>query len=233
MLFGQLPGDDLPQASNRLAALPPYATLIGQYLDRFGPYRLQAYAMPVLPQPAVPAGVAVPASTPAAQPVPTVAAARFKYARESAGRDRRSVGKPVDPVGAGPGVLTGYDQAIAFGDAIANPFGIGLGFSNPGVAGLAGLAIRELAEAARKSAIDKINDARIRGLVNDANRRVAPGTPLGRAGGVGTPGVGGGFTTTPGRGPSGGAPDRSSGGGASNRGPGSRGGGFDHFGGPR
>ncbi len=47
MLFGRLPGEGTQSASTLFAALPSYATLVGQYLDRFGPYRLQPYAMPM------------------------------------------------------------------------------------------------------------------------------------------------------------------------------------------
>lgn len=233
MLFGRLPGEGTQSASTLFAALPSYATLVGQYLDRFGPYRLQPYATPPLPRTGMPPTVQIPTPPAAVPPAASVPAGNFKREGEGGGRDRRSVGKPADPVGSGPGVLTGYDRVIGLADSMANPLGLGTGFSNPGVLGLAGLAVRELAEAARKSAIEKINEARLAGLINDANRRVAPGTPIGRAGGVGTPGVGGGFTKTPGKGPSAGDGNGAAAGGASNRGPGSRGRGFDHFGGPR
>lgn len=230
MLLGQMPGDTRTGSSTLFAALPSYATIVGRYLDRFGPYRLQPYAMPAI---SAPASAPVPSVTLPSAVAPTTTAAGE---REPRGRDVHTVGKPFDPVGAGPGVLTGYDQAIALGDALANPAGLGLGFSNPGFIGLAGLGIREIAKAARRDAVEKINDARLKGLINDANRRVARGTPIGRAGGVGTPGVGGGLTTRridP-ESRRAGAGDRSANAGSTNRGLGSRGDGFkDHFGGPR
>jgi hypothetical protein len=117
--------------------------------------------------------------------------------------------------------LLGYDQAIAFGDTLANPMGTGIGFSNPGLMGVIGLGIREAVTALRQDAIDRIAEARLKGEINDANRRVAPGTPIGRAGGVGTPGVGGGFTQRPGNGQvsgaAGGAGKAASGSGSSGR----------------
>ncbi|GIK95804.1 MAG: hypothetical protein BroJett029_00130 [Alphaproteobacteria bacterium] len=47
MLLGQLPGQGW--AGSTTAALPSYATAIGHFLDRFGPYRLQPYALPPIP----------------------------------------------------------------------------------------------------------------------------------------------------------------------------------------
>ena len=94
----------------------------------------------------------------------------------------------------------------------------------------------------RADTIDRINAARRAGLINDANRRVQAGVPTGRAGGVGTPGVGGGFTRNPGGGGasqgakargqtssgsresmSGGGADKNAGRGVSNRGSGAHG----------
>lgn len=211
MLLGQIPGDGMSPSTPVFAALPSYATLIGQYLDRFGPYRLQPYALPVTPAAASRAPVA---AMPARQPsvsAPLFVAPKF---REAGGDARRNSIRAVDPVGAGPGALTGYDRAIGILDRMANPAALGIGFSNPTGAGLAALGLRELAEMSRRGAVDKINTARRQGTINDANIKVREGTPTGRAGGVGTRRVGGGFTK-------------------SNRGPGSRGQGFDHFGGPR
>lgn len=211
MLFGRSPGDGMSPSTPVFAALPSYATLVRQYLDRFGPYRLQPYALPVPPAvpPRAPLAV-MPAGQPPA-PAPIFVAPRQ---REAGGDSRRNSIRPVDPIGAGRGVLTGYDRAIGLLDRMANPLGSSLGFSNPTGGGLAALGLRELAEMGRRSVVDKINTARREGIINDANMRVREGAPTGRAGGVGTRRAGGGFSK-------------------SNRGPGSRGQGFDHFGGPR
>ena len=214
MLLGQIPGDGMSPSTPMFAVLPSYATLVGQYLNRFGPYRLQPYAPPppVAVAPKVPAAV-IPAGQPPV-PAPLFLAPKFREARGDA---RRNSIRAVNPIGAGPGVLTGYDRVIGILDRVANPTASGIGFSNPTGAGLAALGLRELAEMSRRGVIDKIDTARRQGIINDANVKVRQGTPTGRAGGVGTAGVGGGFTRDNG----------------SNRGPGSRGRGFDHFGGPR
>lgn len=47
MLLGQLPG--YGWTGSTMDALPSYATAIGHFLDRFGPYRLQPYALPPVP----------------------------------------------------------------------------------------------------------------------------------------------------------------------------------------
>lgn len=209
MLLGQLPGDTSP--ANLFAVLPSYETLLSRFLDRFGPYRLQRYVAPAAPQFDAPAPAAIPPLSAVVPPAPSRPA---RFPRAGRGNDRRAVGKGFDPVGAGPGALTGYDRAIALGETLANPLGLGFGFSNPGFIGLGGLAMRELSQVTRADAIHRINEARRRGLINDANRRVSGGAPTGRAGGVGKPGVGGGFSS-------------------SNRGPGAKGDGFKSFGGPR
>lgn len=49
MLFGRLPGYGLPGSTNLLTTLPSYTTAVTQYLDRFGPYRLQPYPLPAFP----------------------------------------------------------------------------------------------------------------------------------------------------------------------------------------
>lgn len=214
MLLGRSPGDGMSSSTAVFAALPSYATLVGQYLDRFGPYRLQPYGLPV-PPPVVPSALiaVMPVPRPSV-PAPLFVAPKL---REAGGDPRRNSIRAVDPVGAGPAALTGYDRAIGIFDRMANPAAFGIGFSNPTGLGLAALGLRELAEMSRRGAVDKINTARRQGTINDANMKVRQGTPTGRAGGVGTPGVGGGFSRDN----------------KSNRGPGSRGKGFDHFGGPR
>jgi hypothetical protein len=190
MLLGQMPGDTLSGSPTLFAALPSYATIIGQYLDRFGPYRLQPYAMPALPQFSPPASVPVPAPPLVTQPVAAAPVNAFARGREARGRDLDTVREPFDPVGAGLGVLTGYDRAIGFLDRFADPMDTRLGFSNLSPTGAIALGLRELTEATKQDAINRINDARLKGLINDANRRVAPGTPVGRGGGLGSPGVG-------------------------------------------
>lgn len=241
MLFGTLPGDSAPPASAVFAALPSYATLIARYLDRYGPYRLQPYAPPTAPY-LQPPRLPVAPQPSAGQPSP-FAPLHLRHGT-SEGRDApdRVRGRPHDPVGAGPGVLTGYDRFLDAMETVANPFGLGLGFSNPTLSGLAALAGRSIGGALRQGVVDRINEARLKGLINDANRRVQPGAAIGRAGGVGSPGVGGGFVNAPGNragrrnvgaASNGGMADRESKGRASNRGPGARGDGFGHFGGPR
>jgi hypothetical protein len=157
MLFGRLPGD-VPEPSPLYAALPPYATLVGQYLDRFGPYRLQAYNLQPLPSVVAPTPPgAVPLPPPPLAPAPTYSKPHdwHEPVPRSGGAGRNSL-SGLDPVGRGLGVLSGMD---------------------------------------RPDAIDRINAARRAGLINDANRHVRAGAPIGRAGGVGTPGVGGGFVS--------------------------------------
>lgn len=229
MLLGQMPGDALSRPPALFAALPSYATLIGRYLDRFGPYRLQPYAMPPAPRdPQRNMPVAPP--VPGTQPISPVPAYGVPIYREARGAATRKSPAPVDPVGAGPGVLTGYDRVLDFVDGVVNPLGLGTGFSNPTGMGLAALGVRELADMARRGVVDKINAARRQGLINDANVRVRRGTPVGRAGGVGTAGIGGGSTKAPAKSEK---PDRAPKDSGWNRGLGSRGRGFNHFGGPR
>ncbi len=49
MLLGQMPGQSLPGPSNLFAVLPSYAAAMSQFLNRFGPYRLLPYAAPTVP----------------------------------------------------------------------------------------------------------------------------------------------------------------------------------------
>ncbi len=149
MLLGRMPGD-APGYPFLNAALPPYATLIAQYLNRFGPYRLQPYGPPRMPAIAV----AAPPTLPVPVPVATATTARNWTDRPSPGAPDRNSLREQDPVGRGLGVLSGLH---------------------------------------RPDAIDRINAARRAGLINDANRHVGAGAAIGRAGGVGTPGVSGGF----------------------------------------
>jgi hypothetical protein len=228
MLLGQMPGDAMSRPSTLFATLPSYATLVGQYLNRFGPYRLQPYAVP--PAPPSPPSMPVVPPAPAGQPAMSVREYTTPTYGEAHGAAERNSVKAFDPVGAGLGALIGSDRLIDLFDGIANPRALGIGFSNPTGMGLAALGLRELAKMNRRSLVDKINEARRQGLINDANVRVRPGTPIGRAGGVGTPGVSGGFTKEPSKSA---APDRGANDRQSNRGPGSRGAGFGHFGGPR
>ena len=117
MLFGQLPGQNPSGATPMTTALPSYTAAMNQFLNRFGPYRLQPYSLPGLP--ALTLHQPVPPQAPR-MAVPQRATIPRYWLREPGerggnGRSRGSQGRPGGGAAANrSGNTTGGGRASGF-----------------------------------------------------------------------------------------------------------------------